>query len=395
MAILPKIVYNFNENDATTIRDYSENGNDGLGTNLTVSTSTRVGNDAVFNGTSDRVLMGTMSSLDGVSDCGFHFGINITSGGSLTKKVLSKIGQVLATYNYSTGVFSFELTVNSGVAIVTDTITTGAFFDLDIVYESDVLTLYKDGVSVDTDNTQSGVVSTIASTMTLGDPVGSAAFFILNEFKLYNEAITTNIITASINQQNGIYTDTFEESGFQLGDVIFTNLETTPLYAVVSWVGTGTDYRFLPLTSGIYGSLEFRRGAHLWDTTRQFGLLIDDTPQICFYDNQTKSTEIFIDAKKTYCITNNGLINPSVGKIDDYTLTNSDHTVYLTGSTAKTFTFPSSPTNDKQWNIINLSTATLTIDGNGNNINGSSTEDLLSKYDSAQIKFINNELVIN
>ena len=31
MAVLPKIVYNFNENDTTTIRDYSENGYDGTG----------------------------------------------------------------------------------------------------------------------------------------------------------------------------------------------------------------------------------------------------------------------------------------------------------------------------------------------------------------------------
>ena len=64
MANLPKIVYNFNENDASTIRDYSENGNDGVGTNITVAASSRVGNDAVFNSTTDQINLGNITDLN-------------------------------------------------------------------------------------------------------------------------------------------------------------------------------------------------------------------------------------------------------------------------------------------------------------------------------------------
>ena len=62
--INPDIIFNFNENSATTVRDYSEKGNDGTGTNLTVSATDReVGFDAVFNGTTSE-LNSTISAID-------------------------------------------------------------------------------------------------------------------------------------------------------------------------------------------------------------------------------------------------------------------------------------------------------------------------------------------
>ena len=305
MAILPKIVYNFNENSNTVIRDYSENGNDGVGTNLTISASLRVGNNAVFNSSSDGMSLGNITDLNGKTDCSIHFGIDISAGTGVGS-ILYKSGQISILYNHTGNSYKFSLTVASGVAIVDLAVPIKTYVDIDLLYVSDVLNVYLDGVLIDSDNTQSGVIASTSNIMLLGDDslIGSSKF-LLNEFKLYDTAITTDIITATINQQNGIYTDTFEDSEFQLGDVIFTEVNDIKFFAVVSWVGSGTDYRFLPLTSGITGAMLFRRGAHLWDATRQFGLLIDDTPQICFYDNQTKSTEIFIDSKKTLCFQKN------------------------------------------------------------------------------------------
>jgi len=304
MANLPKIVYNFNENDASTIRDYSENGNDGVGTNITIAASSRVGNDAVFNAIKDTINLGSITVLDGKSTMSAHFGIQLNASTGL-KNIFYLEDGFDAVYDYTTNFFTAYLKVATGYAEVSTTaLTIGTFYDIDVVYESNVLNLYLDGVLIDTDSSKSGVIDNTTGDALFGEGASlDSAFFLLNEFKLYDSVISTNIIDAVINEPNGVYT--LSEHEFNVGDIIFTNLDTTPLYGIVSFIETGA-FRFLPLSDGISGALVFRRGGHLWDTTRQWGLLIDDTPKVCFYDGQSLSTEIFVDAKKTYCLGVNG-----------------------------------------------------------------------------------------
>ena len=304
MPNLPKIVYNFNENSATTIRDYSENGSDGVGTNLTIASSTRIGNDAVFNSSTDQISLSNIEDLNGSLTAGVHFGINPTASAGVLS-ILAKSGQISITYDYTSNAINVRLVVASGTAsVITDTLVIGTFYDIDVVWESNTLLIYVDGVEIDTDVTQSGVIATNTNTMYLGDSgTSNSALFLLNEFKLYDNPISTSIISAVVNEPNGIRTEVLND--FAVGDVIFANLETSPVYAIVSFVDSD-GFRFLPLTDNISGSMVFRRGGNLWDTDRQWGLLIDDTPQVCFYDGQSKSSEIFADAKKTYCLGVNG-----------------------------------------------------------------------------------------
>ena len=391
MAVLPKIVYNFNENDTSDIRDYSENGNDGAGKGLSIQNSSRVGKEVVFNAATDNLGLGNFTGLNGKADCAIHLGVSI-GGGVGTLNLVKKRDIVSIQYNNATGQLECNLFVNSGTATVNATIANDVYFDIDLVYDSDVLTLYIDGVSTTVDNTQSGVIDTNTQNFNIGDDSGDGAVFLLNEFKLYDEAITTSLIGAVINQQNGIYTDVFKDSGFEVGDVIFTEVNDLTLYGVVSWVGTGTDFRFLPLTDGIYGSLEFRRGAHLWDTSRQWGLLIDDTPKICFYDLQTKSTEIFIDAKKTYCLTKEGVIKNSSTTTGTYQVLSSDQRIYV-DSTSGAFTviLEASPTTNREIEIIdsvgNCNANTVTIGGAGNSIIGGSTYSMNTSYEALKLIF--------
>jgi len=395
MANLPKIVYNFNENDASTIRDYSENGNDGVGTNITVAASSRVGNDAVFNSTTDQINLGNITDLNGVANCAFHFGINISAGTS-TKTVLRKGSQIRLTYDYSTNAYSFSLVVATGTAIVvSDSLVVGTFYDLDVRYRTNVLELYIDGVLVDSDSSQSGNVVSDASNFLIGDSGASdSALFLLNEFKLYDVSISTNIIDAVINEPNGVYT--LSEHEFNVGDIIFTNLDSTPLYGIVSFIETGA-FRFLPLSDGISGALVFRRGGHLWDTTRQWGLLIDDTPKVCFYDGQSLSTEIFADAKKTTCITKDGIsganiVKNSVTKTANYTILDTDERIYVDSSGgAFTITLPASPDDNKEYEIIdstgNCASFNVTVDGNGNNIIGGGSYVVSTDFEGLRLIF--------
>lgn len=396
MAVLPKIVYNFNENSATTIQDYSENGNNGVGTNLTIAASSGVGYDAVFNSTTDQIDMGNVTALNGVADCAIHFKITpLAAAGALI--IINKGGQIQANYNYTTNVINFRLAVNSGLTSVdSGTLLLDTTYDFDFVYENDTVTLYQDGVRVDTDSAQSGVVATNSNNMNIGDTGSSVgASFLLNEFKLYDEAITTTIIDAVILEPNGINSDNGLANGYAVGDIIVAQYSIDVKYGIVTFVGSGTDssFRFLPLTDNISGGMRFQRVGNLFDTTRQYAFLIDDTPQICFYDGVSLSSEVFAVSKQTYCITKDGVTEASASKSSNYTLTDTDSIIYASGTI--TIYYPTTPIDNKRYEVINVGGGVVTLDGNGKNINGLSTQPLNSKYDAAKTIYTGTEHIFD
>ena len=362
--VIPKIIYNFNENSATTIRDYSENGSDGTGANLTIASSTRVGNDAVFNSATDQIDSGNITDFNGVADCALHFAINISAGAGTTT-IFSKAGQLSITYNYTTNVLNIRLTVASGtITINSDALSTGTWYDFDFIYVGDVGTLYTDGVSTNSDATQSGVVATNSNTFYIGDNGTSAsALFLLNEFKLFSEDISTDNVAAYIAEQNGVKITSNGLHGFALGDVIGSNINTGyETYGIVTFVESTTIYRIQPLTTGIVGGNRFQRVGHLWDTTRQWMFIVDDTPQICFYDLITKSSEVLSASKKTFCLDADGLKEPYKAKTANYTIQTNDSVIDATSGTF-TVTLPTaSAVAGKLYYIKNSGTGTLTLD---------------------------------
>jgi hypothetical protein len=397
MAVLPKIVYNFNENNTSTINDYSENGNSGTGANLTIASSSRVGNDASFTTTTGQIDLGNITDLNGANDMSLHLGLKFT-GTSGSKSILFKDSQITIVTGFNldgSSSFTVSLFVNTGVASVTSsTLTNNVFYDVDIVYDNDVLTLYVDGVVDDTDNTESGVIDSNANSMYIGDnSTSNSALFSVNEFKLYDEAITTTIIDAVIAEQNGLNVDVGTVHNFALGDIIGTDFDGSPKYATVSFVGTGDDYRFLPLTDNISSGMVFQRVGNLFDTTRQWALKIDNTPQICFYDGVSLSSEAFTEAKKTYCLTKEGIIENGATKTESYTLKDTDSVIYANGNV--TITFPATPNDNKRYEVINIGTGTVTLAGNGKNINGETEQYLTSKYDAAKTIYTGTEHIFD
>jgi hypothetical protein len=383
MATLPKLVYNFNENSATTIRDYSESGYDGTSSTITVQASARVGYEGYFNSTTDSINMGNVTTLNSATAFSIHLGFKGTGATASSDLVLSKVGQLTITWNASTGAFSCSITdVSANVSTVTATLVVDTYYDIDITFASLTQTLYIDGVSTDTDATLTDALPSNTNTMYLGyNTSDNGGLFYLNELKIYDAAISTDNIAAFIAEQNGVNTDNDFNSSFAVGDIIAANITLDPassLYAIVSFVGTGSDYRILPLSDNIRNGLIFRRVGHLWDTTRQWSVLIDVTPRICFYDGVSLSSEAFTDAKKTYCINQYGVILPSLTKTANYTVTNSDARIYVDSSGgAFTITLPSSPVTGKEIEIIDsvgsCTTYNVTVNGNGKNIIGNTT----------------------
>jgi hypothetical protein len=381
------LIYNFNENSATTIRDYSENGNNGTGSNITIAASTRVGYDAVFNATTDKITLTSKDLFDGEAAISVHLAVKVQTGTG-TKSIYGKVSQIGFNYNYTTNVLTANLFVASGTATVTATLTTDTFYDIDLVWSNDVLTLYIDGVSTDTDNTQSGVVDTNANAMAIGDAAGtsSGANFLLNEIQLYDSAISTDNIAALIAEQNGVYSDSGADPSYEVGDIIAADVFDTTKYGIVSWIGTNSEYRFYPISSNIGSGSVFRRVGHLWDTDRQYSVKFEDD-SICWYNGVSLSTEAFTDAKKLYCLSREGVIKNSSTKTANYTIVNTDQRIYVDSSGgAFTITLEASPTTNREIEIIDsvgsCGSNAVTVDGNGNNILGAATQPMNANYDS-------------
>ncbi len=397
-AVNPKILYNFNENSATTIRDYSENGEDGTGTNLVVQASSDVGKELVFDGATSKLEKTAISYLSSVSGLTITFRFN---GGSATGTdyVFNIAGIVDCTWDGTT--LTGNLTTTTATYSTTNDITAinvGTYYFITLRMNS-ATTQWRMFV----DETAQTDVNTVGSTPALSpdldigwDGSGNYGKFALNEFKLFAETVPNAGLLSFYAESNGIeMTSTFDNE-FELGDVIGANInESNVDYAVITYVDSATVFRIQPITTTITSSMIFTRCGHLWDTTRQWMFIIDDTPQMCFYDGISKSSEVLTEAKKLYCLNKDGIDGATITKAEatktaNYTLTDSDNVIYVDATSgAITITYPASPLTGKEYEIIKIDSSAnvVTLAGNGNNINGQSTQPLSSQFDAVRTRY--------
>jgi len=305
----PTLLYNFNENSTTTIRDYSQSGYDGTGANLTVSASTRVGYDAVFNGTTSNITTTPALTVIESTKLGYFFAINLTSNtGTDTIFFHDNIMQI--TWDGTT--LTATLTTTTSTYSVTNDITalsTGTWYDITINKTgADLLGMIIDGV-LQTTTATLGTIDKTVQHFNLGSANGvDFSAFKLNEFKIYDAALSLENDAAFRNEQNGVLMNTALTHDFNIGDIIAADIVSGSIKtAIVTYVEASTVFRIQPISDNLTGGMIFNRVGHLWDTDRQWRFVINDTPEICFYDGIALTTDIFLDSKKTYCIGKDGV----------------------------------------------------------------------------------------
>jgi len=392
-AVNPKILYNFNENSSTAIRDYSENTEDATGSNCVVQASTDVGKELVFDGATSKLERATISYLSSVSGLTITFRFKPT-GNTGTDYIFNIAGIVDCRWDGTTLSSRLSTTVSSYT--VTNNVTAisvGTYYFITLRLNSSTKK-WQMFVNEDpqTSKTTSGSTPALSPDLDIGwDGTGNYSDFALNEFKLFNETVSNEALLAFYAESNGIeMTSTFDNE-FELGDVIGANInESNVDYAVITYVDSSTVFRIQPITTTITSSMIFTRCGHLWDTTRQWMFIIDDTPQTCFYDGISKSSEVLTDAKKLYCLTKDGIINSVTNTSIDYTTISSNYDIIVYNET--TITLQATPPTNKRIKITNMEQNTITIEGNGNTINGESNLLLLSQYDSVELLYLGSGL---
>ena len=395
MAVNPKILYNFNEGSATAIRDYSENGEDATGAGLTNGASSRVGNEVVFDGVASKLERSAISYLSNVDGLTIWLGIDFGSATG-TDYIFNINGIVDCRWDGTT--LTARLTTTTATYTVTNDLTalsTGVYYDIVLRLNSS-----NQNWGMNIDGTTQTTAATVGNTPVLSpdldigwDGSGNYGKFALNEFKLYNETVADTILLALQNEVNGVRILSGTEHGYAVGDVIGSNINTSIVqYAIVTFIESTTIYRMQPITDNVaIGSL-FTRVGHLFDTTRQWMFIMDDTPQICFYDGISLSSEVLSASKKVYCMNRDGVIPNSSTKTANYTVLSTDQRIYVDSSGGVfTITLESSPATDRQLEIIDsvggCGSNTVTADGNGNNIIGNATALMNADYIAYKLIF--------
>lgn len=381
----PILLYNFNEGSIATIRDYSQEGNDGTGTNLTVAASSRVGNNLIFNGTTGQLTKD--SFVLGVDDkLSYFMAISFTSN-TATDYVFNHNGVCFATWDGTT--LSATLTTSVSTYTVTNDITpltTATAYDIFIAKTGTNLFLVIDGV-LQTATALSGTVTATANDLYIGHNAGATHSAIkLNEFKVFDTNLSLSNDAAFRGEQNGVLMNTALTHDYNLGDIIAGDITSTNIKtAIVTYVGDYTEFRIQPISDDCTGGIAYGRVGHLWDVDRQWRFTINNAPEICFYDGIALTTDIFLESKKVYCLTKEGIIDSSTSITTTYQVLSTDQIIYVDSSGgAFTITLESAPTTNRQFTIIDSTGScganTVTINGNGKNIQGNSTGLLSSDY---------------
>jgi hypothetical protein len=289
-----ELFYTFNNQDS---KDYSEKGLIGTDTSITYSAAD-VGYNAVFNADTDKISVSSFTALNGLTEVSFYFRAKFaaTTG---TKYVFYKNGQFNATFDGTT--LTINIIGSTGTATVTHTPTLGTYYQYHANYVhngiANDLSLYVDGVNVDSTTTQGALISNSNVFYLGGDGGGviDTARFDMNEFKVFSNKLSELQRTTHLANINGLIC-AIPRDVYELGDILVSKPnETNKGYAIVTYV-TDNEIRIQPLNNYVTQSDVFSRIGHLWDTTRQYSVQVTSTG-INFYNGVSLSSEAFTDAK--------------------------------------------------------------------------------------------------
>lgn len=371
--------YTFNENSTTAIQDYSTNNNIPTATNLTVQASSLLGYELVFNSTTDklRVDLGLGDTTNG----GLILIVNLqaTTG---TQYIFTN-GSIDITWDgtnlYFTGYDEFSN--------ATDTLTypanTGQYYTIGITTSS-TYDISINGAAPTT-LTLTGISFTnpywLLNTQYFGDTGASnSANFILKEVKIYSNTLTAANFAAIYDNPNGITVTNSVQHNYLIGDLI-GNLDTLQ-YAVVTYIVNATQFKLQPLNTGFDTGQVMQKLGHVWDTDKDHYIYLTEDG-IYFYDSINTVAEVLNSANLLWSLDEGGIKRSYTTKTANYTVTNTDSIIFCdTSSGSFTITLPATPTDKKEITIKDdaqtFNSQPLTINPNGNSLEGSTNEMLIN-----------------
>lgn len=291
-------LWNFNEDDAATVHDYSTNAGHSTATaGLTIQNSA-IGKEGVFDGTTTEIGLPAIQ-VAWAAFPAFSISARINSDVKAAKRtIMAKIGAI-DFYLDSNAVLTATLTTSAGSATVSEaTYTDSAYHDVMVAWDGADLKLYLDGSEVDT-AALAGTNINNSNIFTIGYNSASTDYFDgkIVEVRLYNKNIGLTGHENLVATEQGVKYRILDgrEPDVQVGDLMIFELGSTDeRKAVITVIESASIVRIVAFGANrVTAGYSLQKIGNAFDTARQEGaLFIGDSvnPRIEFYSGVTSFT---------------------------------------------------------------------------------------------------------
>jgi hypothetical protein len=276
-------IYTFNENTAANVYDYSGNGNDATSISNFAIVAGELGYAGSFNGTTTDLNFGNIANVTGTLS--IFCKLKVTTGAA--QIICYKSNHFTLGINASDKV-TFTIasggstwTITSSTSIVNDTWTT-----IGAVYDGSDMYIYLDGVE-DVTNAQTGSFTASASDFHIGTDTTTYLNGRIEMIELNTLPYNVKNILAVHNNPTGLKYETYRKHGFELGDLLESDLFNTNRQGIVTYYDTQKIFYVKPIKGKFnIGDNIIRRG-NIYDVDRQWIFdqrIVSDKPYIFMTD---------------------------------------------------------------------------------------------------------------
>lgn len=296
---------NFNEDNTSTVRDYSQNGHDGSVSGALTIDNSEVGKKGEFSG-GQSIDHGDISAIDGAASISVSGKFMINSGFSGDLYIFDKLNVISLYVDDSDSdklkCFADFNGAPSGTIASDNGLSVDTWYDFAVVYDGSDLKMYLDGsvqsaTLVRTDPLESSVFA-----FTVGAD-GNGANYLDGDVEwmsMYDDAITTDEITALKDNSTGVEIDTGADHSFTEGDLLTVNPFDSSRQYVVTLDQSATKIRAIPFTTTrVKVGQYLQRVGNLFDTDRQKFSYINENSNdpVITWRTVTKFSDLTSDAQ--------------------------------------------------------------------------------------------------
>lgn len=310
-------------------------------------------------------------------------------------------------YNQSNGSLGFTLNFDIAPSIVTIAgfIVNDAYNDVFVTFDGSSLRMYINDNTVDsTVGSINGDTVTNANTCTISDIDAGSNFYkgTIEELRFYDKTLSADNIQSILDNSAGLKVKTTDlEHQFVIGDILLGgSIGTNVACGPITLIDSTTEFRITPVGANLPKDADvYTRVGHNWDTDRQsfVGMNSDfiGVPSIFVLQNITSCASILDPASISVLLNENGafLLGGNVNTIGPtFNVSTKDQDIFCDATlTAITVNLPATPLPWQQHSVIDSrgvsGNKTITIQGNGNTINGATSTQIKTAYTSLTFKF--------
>jgi len=281
-----EFAYTFNENNTTSVKDYSTNGRVSEGTTGLTIAAGDIGKAGIFNGTTTNINLGNNIDLGGTDSLAIFTKLTIES--SQEHRILSKSGQFGLSINSSDKVVFF-VRLASGTKILTSTtsIVASTYTTIAGVYDGITMYIYIDGAE-DVTQAETGNLTSSSSAEYIGTDTVDYLDGKIEYIELRSDNLTADNITALHERPGGLLLNLADSSKYSLGDLLEVTDGVNINKGVLTYDASSGQILYLPILGGIPRSLNIvRHRGNVFDTTRQYvnqQQIINNSPEFLIQD---------------------------------------------------------------------------------------------------------------